>query len=661
MARTHLRHVVTLVVLASVLFCTLPLSAFSESLSPVEAGSMEATVEISNKVLFEIDGPNYRVEDAIGRLSWFPKENFLQTVETFSITPSGQRLSDEIIFSWDHPNEVEMFRVTANVKTKNAVIPVFERIPFPLQHVPQEITPYLEFAEIADNSPEIQELAQQLASGKNDAYEVVFALADWTTNNVEYSLNSIGQPAIQSSSEVIASRWGKCDELTALFISLNRAVGIPARFVAGYSYTESELFDEPWGGHGWAEVWLPNVGWVPFDVTYGEYGYLDASHVVLKVSNDAKENSIEYTAKGSDFKLQTEPLNIVITPKKLVPYQGSTILLSLSSPSQNVGFGSAVLLLAVVENTKNYYVSTRLDLARTSNTNTLSDTYKNILLKPYEKRTVPFLVKIDDDLKPGYQYEFPFILTSRLGDETEITIRVQQGSPVYDESAFASTLAEYSSKVRPAQDLVVTCDRGEPVYVGERTLHSCRVIGLPAGVEELQICDAQKIFCEKKTITENSFPFSVTSSVAGIATQEFLAVAENRQGAFFVTTKNVLPANISLDLSAPNSTTPDQAVDFFVALDHTGALPVEVTVSLNVNHVYLEKKFAVLDRPAKITFSIPGRAFRPGENTVSIDVRYKDELGTADTVHQEWILELTGVGIFDRIGFLLEDLVALLP
>ena len=66
---------------------------------------------------------------------------------------------------------------------------------------------------------------------------------------------------------VYDNRQGVCDELTGLFISMLRELGIPARFVSGVSYTNLPEFAKPWGGHGWAEVWFPDVGWVPFDVT----------------------------------------------------------------------------------------------------------------------------------------------------------------------------------------------------------------------------------------------------------------------------------------------------------------------------------------------------------------------------------------------------------
>ena len=154
-----------------------------------------------------------------------------------------------------------------------------------------------------------------------------------------------------------------------------REVGIPARFVVGYSYTESELFSEPWGAHGWEEVWLPGVGWVPFDVTYGEYGYLDAGHIRMASSVDVSEASVSYEARGRDFRIEASTLDIAITPTHLDAQGDPGVRIVLDAPRSSVGFGSTVLILATVTNERDYYVSTRLDLAETKDTDSLSETY----------------------------------------------------------------------------------------------------------------------------------------------------------------------------------------------------------------------------------------------------------------------------------------------
>ena len=58
-----------------------------------------------------------------------------------------------------------------------------------------------------------------------------------------------------------------------------RSIGIPARFVTGTA--SSGTIAEGWGNHGWAEVYFPEKGWIPWDVTFGQYGWVDSSHLKL--------------------------------------------------------------------------------------------------------------------------------------------------------------------------------------------------------------------------------------------------------------------------------------------------------------------------------------------------------------------------------------------
>ena len=101
-----------------------------------------------------------------------------------------------------------------------------------------------------------------------------------------------------------------------MLIALNRALGIPARFISGVSYTNSDLFTEKWGPHGWAEVYFPGYGWIPFDVTYGEYGFVDPTHIRLKESLDATEASTSYQWLSTNVDLKTAPLDFEVNVHK---------------------------------------------------------------------------------------------------------------------------------------------------------------------------------------------------------------------------------------------------------------------------------------------------------------------------------------------------------
>jgi len=68
------------------------------------------------------------------------------------------------------------------------------------------------------------------------------------------------------------SKRGFCEHYATSFVTLMRIAGIPARIVAGYQGGElnplgNYLIVRQSDAHAWAEVWLPNGGWVRTDPT----------------------------------------------------------------------------------------------------------------------------------------------------------------------------------------------------------------------------------------------------------------------------------------------------------------------------------------------------------------------------------------------------------
>ena len=62
-------------------------------------------------------------------------------------------------------------------------------------------------------------------------------------------------------------RYGNCTDFHALFISLARSEGIPARFEIGFPVPESRDEGKIAGYHCWVQFYLPEVGWFPIDAS----------------------------------------------------------------------------------------------------------------------------------------------------------------------------------------------------------------------------------------------------------------------------------------------------------------------------------------------------------------------------------------------------------
>ena len=68
---------------------------------------------------------------------------------------------------------------------------------------------------------------------------------------------------------VLKRGTGSCSEYTFIFISLCRAAGLPARYAGSVVVRNKDKgIDDVF--HRWAEVYLPNYGWIPVDVSAGD-------------------------------------------------------------------------------------------------------------------------------------------------------------------------------------------------------------------------------------------------------------------------------------------------------------------------------------------------------------------------------------------------------
>jgi hypothetical protein len=85
--------------------------------------------------------------------------------------------------------------------------------------------------------------------------------------------------SIPSAREVLRTRVGDCNEHTALFVAMARAVGIPARIAVGLVFVRGAFYY-----HAWPEVYIEESRgrglWLPVDPTLNQFP-ADATHLRL--------------------------------------------------------------------------------------------------------------------------------------------------------------------------------------------------------------------------------------------------------------------------------------------------------------------------------------------------------------------------------------------
>jgi transglutaminase-like putative cysteine protease len=95
-----------------------------------------------------------------------------------------------------------------------------------------------------------------------------------------------------SIQDSLAAGAGVCQDFAHLLLGVVRKLGLPARYVSGYLVPESAAapdakLQEVIGGsasHAWAEVYLPDSGWIGFDPTLGQP--LGLQHVRIAYGRD---------------------------------------------------------------------------------------------------------------------------------------------------------------------------------------------------------------------------------------------------------------------------------------------------------------------------------------------------------------------------------------
>ncbi len=387
---------------------------------------------VNSEISVSITGSSPKIMNLNIELNLVPRQDYRQFILDQDIltrpnvySDFDPKYDDILELEWKNlDTNFISYQVDSRVLVKN-IISRLRKIKFPIQDLESNLGIYTQATEFIDMTSEIKEKANEIVKGEDDLNKAVYELAEWVRNNVNYDLNTLTEEVIQKSSWVLMTRRGVCDEITNLFISFCRSLGIPAKFITGIAY--SNLIDD-FGNHGWAEIYFPDYGWVPFDVTYGEYGWLDATHIKLKESVDSNVFSVNYNWKSRDVDVTTKDLET----KTVLVNKGNKIdpltKLEVNLLENNVGFGSYVPVQIIIENLEDYYVYDKIYLTKAPEV--IDNNIKVVMLKPGEIKEEYWLVHVPKDMKSGYKYSSVINIESAFGNSAEGSLRFSRGGDV---------------------------------------------------------------------------------------------------------------------------------------------------------------------------------------------------------------------------------------
>lgn len=130
---------------------------------------------------------------------------------------------------------------------------------------------------VPSDHPEIEAKAAEIIGDATDRKTAVSRLVQWVYTHVE----KVPRMGVPNGLNVLRELQGDCNEHTALFVSLARSAGIPARIAAGVVYSDRVTDTGAYYYHAWPEVRLGGpTDWVPVDPTFGQ-SPADATHLKL--------------------------------------------------------------------------------------------------------------------------------------------------------------------------------------------------------------------------------------------------------------------------------------------------------------------------------------------------------------------------------------------
>ncbi|MDO8740086.1 MAG: transglutaminase domain-containing protein [Candidatus Woesearchaeota archaeon] len=638
-------------------------SALSEDRIVQESRYLTITLQLSSTVTIMPTSLSYYVDHVSVLLPFIPGDDYRQKTLSLITIPAATEENDSLKFLWKNPEKTNLsFAFNSQIETSSNYLEIRKKADFPIKALPEDVLVYTKpSTKIDSGDPDIISLASGLAEGETDLYVVVYKTASWVTKNIKYDLSTLTADVSQNASWVLKNREGVCDELSVLLIAMLRSLGIPARFVSGISYTNSPLFKERWGFHGWTEVYFPEYGWVPFDPTYGQYGYIDAGHMKLNAAVDPEDVSTKYESSGRNIQLEAGKLNVEAS---IIDYRSKNpnyVSISAKMLYDKVGYGSYNLVEAEVENLMSYYVTEAFLLARTSNIQNITAREQKILLKPFEKKALYWPIKVDEDLQQGNVYfEFPMLVYSSQNISTETKFNAYPNEYAYSYDEVNSILKQKTEEEKKVYSKIVAlnCSSEKEVYLGAADV-DCRIKNTGNIIlADLNVC--VKDDCRTLNLgisEEKEILFEVVVDRVGKNTITVEANNDDVSKAAYLEIMGLDKPSLSIDdLEYPAEMKFNDIANIsFLIKKNSLSNPKNAAVDYWRNKDLQKWQLGELANDQKIKIGVKGAELSK-ENTIKIIITYEDKEGSSYREEKEFKIRLVNLTLWQKIRMFFRDL-----
>jgi len=232
--------------------------------APERAFSQSHIVEFELSYDFSVQGDTRRIDfTALVPKSIPGRQNILSV----SYSPKPSRIFDEnsnryAKFTFAKPDRQEKVKISVRAELFRYDLLTARKNRWTDASEADEARDFLRDEKyIEKDHPRILQIADGI-EGETEI-DIVKNIYDYVLDNMDYSL--LGRKDWGAVKAVQLGK-GDCTEYSDLFVALCRAKKIPARVASGYTVG----FSPKTTRHNWAEVYLQNYGWVPFDPSTGD-------------------------------------------------------------------------------------------------------------------------------------------------------------------------------------------------------------------------------------------------------------------------------------------------------------------------------------------------------------------------------------------------------
>lgn len=144
---------------------------------------------------------------------------------------------------------------------------------FSPEYIRRNIKPYNKDSELYKKYTAVElphiihtDLGKEIVGNETDPYRQSELVFDYIINRYPWA-GAREYSTIECIPQyVLDEGHGDCGQVSLLYISIMRSLGVPARWESGWMIHPGEK-----NLHDWAEVYFEGVGWVPVDVSFGRY------------------------------------------------------------------------------------------------------------------------------------------------------------------------------------------------------------------------------------------------------------------------------------------------------------------------------------------------------------------------------------------------------